>query len=51
MVNIQFKESLYRKGKKKKKQLIFWQLFPFSDKIDVKTFLKWIINYFPKDTR
>ena len=48
MINNLFKESLYGE---KKKQLMFWQLFFISHKNDVKTFLKWIVNQFPKGTR
>ena len=38
-------------GKGKKKQLMFWQLFFIFHKNNVKTFLKWILNQYPKSTR
>ena len=46
MVNNPFKESFY--GKKKKNVLKAFSIF---HKSDVKTFLKWIVNHCPKDTR
>ena len=45
MVNNPFKESFY--GKKKN---VLTAFFIFH-KSDVKTFLKWIVNHCPKDTR
>ena len=49
LVKNPIKESFY--GKRKKKQLMFWQFFLISHKSDVKTFSKWILNQCPKGTR
>ena len=51
MVNNPFKENFYwkRKRKKKKKKDIL-TIFSISHKTCVKTFLKYIVNYLPKDT-
>ena len=48
IVNNPFKESFYRKRKKAINILI---IFFISHKNCVKTFLKLIVNYYPKDTR
>ena len=47
LVNNLFKESYYRK---KKIFNVFYSFF-ISHKSDIKTFLKWIVNQFPKDIR
>ena len=44
------KERFYEK-KKKKKAINILTAFFISHKSDVKTFLKWIVNQCPKDTR
>ena len=49
LVNNSFKKSFY--GEKKKKNLMFLTGFFISHKSCVKTFLKWIVNQFPKGTR
>ena len=48
LVNNPFKESFY--GKKKKKVINFLTTFLIFHKNDIKTFLKWIVNQYPKDT-
>jgi len=48
MVNNPFKENFY--GGKKKATNVLTAFFIFH-KISVKTFLKWIINHYPKSTR
>ena len=47
LVNNSFKESYYGE----KKYLIFFTGFFISHKSGIKTFLKWIVNEFPKDIR
>ena len=49
LVNNQFKEIFYGKKKGKKKINILTTFFIFH-KSGIKTFLKWIINQFPKGT-
>ena len=49
LVNSLFKESFYEK--RKKKEINILTAFFISYKIGVKTFLKWIVNLCPKDTR
>ena len=49
MVNNTFKESFY--GKRKEKVINVLTVFSISHKSCVKIFLKWIVNYYPKDTR
>ena len=46
LVNNSFKESHYGE----KKYLMFFIDFFIFHKSDIKTFLKWIANQFPKDT-
>ena len=46
LVNNLFKESHYGE----KKYLMFFIGFFIFHKSDIKTFLKWIANQFPKDT-
>ena len=48
LVKNPIKKNFY--GKRKKKQLIFWQFFLFSHKSDVKTFFNWIFNQCLKGT-
>ena len=48
MVNNPFKESFY--GNRKKKTINILTGFSISYKISVKTFLKLIVNRYPKDT-
>ena len=50
MVNDPYKESFYRKRKKNKTINVLTAFFIFH-KSNVKTFLKWIVNYFSKGTR
>ena len=51
MVSNPFKENFYRKGKKEKEKAINVLIaFSISHKSGVKLFLKWIVNYYPKDT-
>ena len=38
-------------GKEKKKAINILTIFFISHKSDVKTFLKWIVNHYPKSTR
>ena len=45
LVNNLFKENLYEKRKEKKKAINVLTVFFISHKSDVKTFLKWIVNY------
>ena len=45
MVNNPFKESFYRK----KKINVLTTIFIFH-KNDIKTFLKWMVNHYPKNT-
>ena len=45
IVNNLFKENFYRK-----KKINILTVFFISYKSDVKTFLKWIVNHYPKDT-
>ena len=47
LVNNPFKESFYEK----KKIVNILTTFFISHKSNVKTFLKWIINKYPKDIR
>ena len=47
LVKNSIKESFYGKRKKKKVLTAFF----ISHKSDVKTFLKWIVNKCPKNTR
>ena len=49
LVNNLFKESFYRKIGKKKINVL--TVFTISHKSGVKTFLKWIVNKYPKGTR
>ena len=49
MVNDSFKESFYKKRKKKVIKVL--TIFFIFHKIGVKTFIKWIINHCPKGTR
>ena len=35
----------------KKKVIDIWINFSIFHKSGIKTFLKWIVNYYPKDTR
>ena len=49
MVNNLFKESFY--GKRKKKVINVLIVIFIFHKSDVKPFLKWIVNYYSKDTR
>ena len=46
LVNNSFKESFYEK-----KKINVLTAFSISYKSDVKTFLKWIVNLYPKGTR
>ena len=49
MITNQFKESfLWEKEKKKTINILI--VFSISHKSGVKTFLKWIVNHYPKDT-
>ena len=51
MVSNPFKESFYRKGKKEKEKAINILItFSIFHKSGIKLFLKWIVNYYPKDT-
>ena len=47
LVNNSFKKSYYRE----KKYLMFFTGFFIFHKSGIKTFLKWIVNEFPKDIR
>ena len=47
LVNNPFKESFYGKLK----NIYILTIFLISNKNGIKTFLKWIINECPKDTR
>ena len=49
LVKNSVKESFYRKRKKKTINVL--TAFFISHKSDVKTFLKWIVNEYPKGTR
>ena len=49
LVNNSFKESFY--GKRKKKVINALTVFFISHKSSGKTFLKWIVNQYPKGTR
>ena len=49
LVNNSFKESFY--GKRKKKVINTLTVFFISHKSSGKTFLKWIVNQYPKGTR
>ena len=49
MVNNPFKEIFYVK-RKKKKVINILTAFSISHKSCVKTFLKWIVNHYPKGT-
>ena len=49
LVNDLFKESFYRKRKKKTINVL--TAFFISHKSGVKTFIKWIVNQCPKGTR
>ena len=49
-LRIHLKKDFMRKRKKKKAINILTAFF-ISHKSDVKTFLKWIVNQCPKDTR
>ena len=49
LVNNLFKEIFY--GKRKEKIINILTIFSISHKSGVKTFLKWIINHCPKNTR
>ena len=49
MVNNLFKESFYKEKKKKAINVLI--AFFISHKSGVKTFLKLIVNQYPKDTR
>ena len=48
LVNHSFKESFYEKRKEKTINIL--TTFFIFHKSGVKTFLKWIINQYPKDT-
>ena len=48
LVNNPFKKKFMGK---EKKQLMFWLFFFVSHKNCFKTFLKWIVNQYPKDIR
>ena len=48
MVNNSFKKSFYEK---RKKAINVLTAFSISQKSDVKIFLKWIVNYYPKGNR
>ena len=48
IVNNLFKENFY--GKRKKKVINVLTAFSISHKSGVKTFLKWIVNHYPKST-
>jgi len=47
-VNNLFKESF---SKKRKKSINVLTAFSISHKSGIKTFLKWIVNHYSKDTR
>ena len=49
LVNNSFKESFYRKRKRKKNNVL--TVFFIFHKSGVKTFLIWIVNHCPKGTR
>ena len=50
LVNNPYKESFFGKWKKKKKVINILTAFFISHKRGIKTFLKWFINEYPKDT-
>ena len=50
LLTIQLKKKFYEKSKKKKKTINILTVFFIFHKSNVKIFLKWIVNQYPKST-
>ena len=50
LVNNPVKKKIYEKSKKKKKKINVLTVFFIFYKSNVKIFLKWIVNQYPKST-